>query len=86
MPASEVLRQVLLMVLLPLALGQALRYLRPAAMDAARPWFGALTSLCLLGVKWEGVKTHTAFYRAVQGHDRRRSAPVFATPSDTIKA
>ena len=52
-PASEVLRQVLLMVLLPLALGQALRYLRPAAMDAARPCFGALTSLCLLGVLYQ---------------------------------
>ena len=52
-PAGEVLRQLLLMVLLPLALGQALRQVRPAAMDGARRWYGALTSLCLLGILYQ---------------------------------
>lgn len=52
-PAGEVLRQLLLMVLLPLVVGQAVRRLRPAVMDASRRWFGLLTSLCLLAILYQ---------------------------------
>jgi len=52
-PAAEVLRHLLLMVLLPLAIGQVLRQARPAAMDAAKRWFGTLTSLCLLAILYQ---------------------------------
>jgi len=52
-PAGEVLRQLVLMVLLPLALGQVVRQVRPVAMDASRRWLGTLTSLCLLGILYQ---------------------------------
>lgn len=51
-PLASVFGQLLLLALVPFAVGQGLRRLLAARIDCVAPWLTQLTMLCLLGVIW----------------------------------